>query len=195
MNTLSKILSSKVRAEIFRVLFGISYEELHMREIERRTGFVIGTIQAELKKLIELDLVTKRRDGNRLYSSANRNNPLYPEIRNLVLKTIGLVDILKDALGKDPRISTAFIFGSLAALRESSGSDVDILIVGKLGLRDVSEMFSGVTDQIGREINPIVISEAEFSNRMEEQDHFFGRLMEEPKLFIIGSENDLAAMG
>ena len=97
MDVLAKILSSGVRAEIFRVLFGPSAEELHMREIQRRIGFAIGTIQAELRKLLELDLVKKRRDGNRVYFSANRENPLFNDIHNLVLKTAGLVDVLKKA--------------------------------------------------------------------------------------------------
>ena len=97
MDVLAKILSSGVRAEIFRVLFGLSAEELHMREIQRRSGFAIGTIQTELRKLLELDLVQKRRDGNRAYFSANREHSLFIDIHKLVLKTAGLVDVLKNA--------------------------------------------------------------------------------------------------
>ena len=93
MNILSEILSSKVRAKIFHQLFGITDDELHMREIERRSGHAIGTIQTELKKLLHLDLVIKRRDGNRLYYRANKDQPLYPDIHILVIKKIGLTDI------------------------------------------------------------------------------------------------------
>jgi DNA-binding transcriptional ArsR family regulator len=113
MNVLAEILSSKIRAEIFRLLFGTSAEELHMREIERRSGYAIGTIQTELKKLLRLYLVKKRKDGNRLYYRANKEHPLYPDIRSVVLKTIGLVDILKNALRQDSDISIAFVFGSI----------------------------------------------------------------------------------
>lgn len=98
MNLLSEILSSKIRAEIFRLLFGPADLELHMREIERRTPFAIGTIQTELKKLQRLDLIMSRRDGNRLYYRANPTHPLYPEIRNMILKTTGLVDLFKKAI-------------------------------------------------------------------------------------------------
>ena len=97
MDVLAKILSSGVRAEIFRVLFGLSAEELHKREIQRRSGFAIGTIQTELRKLLMLELVKKRRDGNRVYFSANRGNPLFIDIHNLVIKTAGLFDVLKNA--------------------------------------------------------------------------------------------------
>lgn len=98
MNLLSEILSSKVRAEVFRLLFGTDISELHLRELERRSGYAVGTVQTEMRKLERLDLVCRRKDGNRLYYSANRQHPLFMEIQGLVLKSAGLVDALKAAL-------------------------------------------------------------------------------------------------
>jgi len=194
MSLLPEILSSKIRAEIFRMLFGLSDESLHMREIERRSGFAIGTIQTELKKLLKLDLVKKRRDGNRLYFSANRDHPLYPEIHNLVLKTVGLAEYIKAALEKSKKINMAFVFGSLADNRENAVSDVDLMVVGELGLKKLISLLSNVSDQIGREINPHALSLSEFSTRLAGKDHFISRVMESPRIFIIGDENDLRAM-
>jgi DNA-binding transcriptional ArsR family regulator len=88
MNILAEILSSGVRAEVFRLLFGLDSAELHLREIVRGSGFSVGTVQTEMKKLSRLDLVLQRRDGNRLYYRANSGHPLYAEIRGLVLKTV-----------------------------------------------------------------------------------------------------------
>ena len=195
MNVLAEMLSSKIRAEIFRLLFGTIAEELHMREIERRSGYAIGTIQTELKKLLRLDLVKKRKDGNRLYYRANKGHPLYPDIRSLVLKTIGLVDILKNALRQDSDISIAFVFGSIALHEETAGSDVDLMVIGKLGLRKLTSMLSGMSEQIGREINPYVLSVNEFVKRKTKREHFMTQVLEAPKIFIIGSENELESMG
>ena len=194
MNVLAEILSSKIRADIFRLLFGTITEELHMREIERRSGYAIGTIQTELKKLLRLDLVKKRKDGNRLYYRANREHPLYPDIRSLVLKTIGLADILKNALRQDSDISIAFVFGSIARHEETAGSDMDLMVIGKLGLRKLSGMLSGISGQIGRGINPHVLSVHEFIKRKTNRDHFITQALEAPKIFIIGNANDLKAM-
>ena len=194
MNILAEILSSKIRAEIFRLLFGTSAEELHMREIERRSGFAIGTIQTELKKLLRLDLVKNRKDGNRLYYRANKEHPLYFDIRSLVLKTIGLVDILKNALRQDSDISIAFVFGSIALHEETAGSDVDLMVIGKLGLRKLTGMLSGMSEQIGREINPYVLSVNEFVKRKTNREHFITQVLEAPKIFIIGNANDLESM-
>jgi predicted nucleotidyltransferase len=195
MSPLSEILSSKVRAEIFRILFGLGEEEVHMRELERRSGFTIGTIQTELKKLLGLDLVKIRKDGNRNYFSANRIHPLYQDIRNMVLKTTGLIDILKSALQDQTDIQLAFVFGSIARHEANAGSDVDLFIIGDTGLRNVITLLSGVSEKIGREINPHVINKEEFTERKHATEHFITSVLKESKLFIIGNEDDLEAMG
>jgi len=194
MSTLSGILSSRVRAEIFRLLFGLNEKELHMREMERQAALSLGTIRQDLQKLVKLDLVKARRDGNRLYYRANTENPLFPEIRNLVLKTAGLVEVIKSALDREG-IEVAFIFGSLARSKERAESDVDLMVIGTIGLRSLSSRLAGVSEQIGREINPHALSIEEFRRRKQNGNHFLSNVIESPKLFIIGSENDLEAMG
>jgi len=194
MSTLSGILSSRVRAEIFRLLFGLNEKELHMREMERQAALSLGTIRQDLQKLVKLDLVKARRDGNRLYYRANIDHPLFPEIRNLVLKTAGLVEVIKSALDREG-IEVAFIFGSLARSKERAESDVDLMVIGTIGLRSLSSRLSGVSEQIGRETNPHALSIEEFRRRKQNGNHFLSNVLASPKLFIIGSENDLEAMG
>jgi len=193
-NRLAELLSSRARAEIFRLLLCGSGEELHVREIERRSGLNDSTLRQELRKLVRLDLVQSRRDSNRVYYRAKTENPLYPEIRNLVLKTIGLADGLKSAL-VDTRIRVAFVFGSIARGEEKAGSDVDLMVIGQLGLRDLSRLLSGIEEKIGREVNPHVLNEKEFRRRVQANEHFVSRVMESTKIFIIGSPHELEAMG
>ncbi len=194
MSALAGILSSRVRAEIFRLLFGLNEKELHMREMERQAALSLGTIRQDLQKLVKLDLVKARRDGNRLYYGANTDHPLFPEIRNLVLKTAGLVEVIKSALDREG-IEVAFIFGSLARSKERAESDVDLMVIGTIGLRSLSSRLAGVSEQIGREINPHALSSEEFRRRKQNGNHFLSNVLASPKLFIIGSENDLEAMG
>lgn len=165
-----------------------------MREIARQTGFAIGTIQTELKKLVSLELIHQRRDGNRTYFTPNLEHPLYPEIHGLVLKTNGLVDLLKTAIEPVKSIKIAFVFGSVAEQQEKSGSDVDVMIIGELGLRQTVQILSGMAEKIGREINPHVVGEQEFSKRLRESDHFISSVVKTDKLFIVGNENDLAGL-
>ena len=195
MGILGELLSSKIRAEIFRNLFGVAPDSaLYMRELERRTGFAIGTVQTELKKLQRLDIISSVKDGNRVYYRANNAHPLYPEIRALVLKTSGLADVIVNALGNETDIRVAFVFGSFARQEEKAGSDVDLMVVGDIGLRKLTGLLMDVAGKIGREINPHVFSEKEFVKRKKEQDHFLKQVLEAPKIFIIGTEHELAEM-
>jgi predicted nucleotidyltransferase len=194
MKLLEQILSSRVRAEVFRLLFCDDARELHLREIARRSGLSIGAVRQELQKLVRLDLVARRRDGNRVYHRANSEHPLHREIRNLVLKTTGLRDVLRSVL-LDPDVRVAFVFGSVARGEEVAGSDIDLMVIGRLGLRQLSRLLAGKTDQIGREINSHVMQEKEFGQRLAEGDHFVRNVMASPKLFIVGGDRELEAMG
>ena len=194
MGILSEILSSKVRAEVFRLLFGLNDDALHLREIERKSGFAIGTIQTEMKKLHRLDLVIKKRDGNRLYYHANQQHPIFSEIHALVIKTVGLLDILKGALSDEKSIRVAFVFGSLADGSEKARSDIDLMVIGDLGLRLLTRLLHGVTEKVGREINSYILTPKEFSIRKFENEHFITRVLSDSKLFVIGNENDLKTM-
>ena len=193
MNALAEILSSRVRAEIFRLLFGVPRGGLHTREIHRRTQLSLGTVQQELRKLQRLGLIASSKDGNRVSYQANKVYPLYVEIHRLVLKTSGLVEVLGTAL-TDARIEWAFVFGSIARGEETAGSDVDLMIIGDLGLRAVTGLLSGVADQIGREINPHVLRRTEFLKRKAAGEPFLIRVLAAPKVFAVGDPHEFQTM-
>ncbi len=193
MNTLAQLLCSRVRAEILRVLFGLRAGELHLREIQRQTGFAIGTVRQDLEKLAKLGLVNRRKDGNRVYYGANEQHPLHTEIRGLVLKTVGMADVLRAAL-KAEFIRCAFVFGSVASGNARTESDIDLVVIGEISLRKVSALLSGVGNRLGREINPYVMTPAEFSKRVREKEHFVTSVLASPRIFVVGSEHDLEAM-
>ena len=194
MNILAEILSSKARAEFFRILFGIDTKEYHLREIERRSGLAIGTIRQEAIKLVTLGLIHKHKDGNRTYYSANLAHPLFKEIHYLVLKTSGLYDVLQKYLLIDT-IRIAFVFGSIASGEENPESDVDLFIIGDIGLRSLSKLLKEPSQNIGREINPHVMTVEEFIKRKMENEHFVKNVLESPKLVIKGSEDELKRLG
>ncbi len=193
MNLLAQLICSRARAEILRVLFGLRSGEVHLREIQRQTGFAIGTVRQDLEKLVKVGLVTRRKDGNRVYYAANEVHPLVNDIRGLVLKTAGLADVLAESLG-DERIRCALVFGSVAAGTAGAESDVDLLVIGDIGLRKLSELLTGVSDRLGREINPHVLTPAELAKRVRAKEHFVTSLMRSEKIFVKGSQHELDAM-
>ena len=189
MNVLSEILSSRGRAEIFRMLFGVSDTPLHLREIQRRSHLTIAPVQQEIRKLVRLELVTLRKDGNRVYYQANKNNPLYEDLHRIVLKTCGLADILRNSLDH-ASIRCSFIFGSFARNEEKAESDIDLMIIGDVGLREISSMLSGASAVIGREINPHVLTPGEFKKRSKIKDPFIRRISATEKIFITGDADE-----
>ena len=194
MNALSQMLSSRVRAELFRLMFGVRQDELHVRELARQSGLNESTIRQELRKLKRLDLVIDRRDGNRIYYRSNQEHPLYADIHRIVLKTVGLADILRSRLHRKD-IDLAFIFGSIAESTENAHSDVDLMVIGNIGLRKLTSSLSGAAEQIGREMNPHVMTVEEYRKRLDDNDHFVTNVISGEKLFIVGAEHDFEAMG
>lgn len=194
MNVLPKLLSSKARAEVFRLLFGTTLCELHGRDLARRSTVSEASLRQELGSLRRLGIVSARRDGNRLYYSAERAHPLFPEIHRLVLKTSGLVEVLRQAL-QNEGLSIVFVFGSVAEGTASATSDVDLMVVGSTTIRRLVVALKGVADQVGRVVNPHLLSVDELKERLAHGDHFATHVIAGPKLFVVGTEDEFAAMG
>jgi uncharacterized protein len=194
MDTLTQIFSSKVRAALFRILFGFQARELHVRELEREAECTIGPIQNELKRLLALQLVTSRRSGNRLYYKANREHPLYPDLRSMVVKTTGLAAALRDLFKDQEDVYLAFIFGSLASDKQHAASDIDLMLIGNMGLRKLSALMAEMRVSLGREINPHVLTVADFAERRKRGDHFISTVLKSPKIFIKGGDDELETM-
>jgi predicted nucleotidyltransferase len=193
MSLLSDILSSRVRADILQLLFNGRQQEFYVRAIERKSTVTFNAIRQELKKLSSLDLVNSRRDGNRLYYRANSNHPLYPVLSELVAKTVGYKALLKQALSV-PEIQLAFIFGSLARYEERAESDIDLMVIGDISLRRLSSLLTGLEEKTGREINPHLFSKKEFRIRLAADDHLITKVLTDDKIFIIGTEHELAGL-
>ncbi|MBI4658070.1 MAG: nucleotidyltransferase domain-containing protein [Verrucomicrobia bacterium] len=194
MTKLVDIVSSRVKAELLRLLFGLNQPELHLRELVRRSSLSLGTVQQELRRLTRVGLVIARKNGNRVYYRANPDHPVHPELCSLVLKTDGLAGVLQPALDI-PEINIAFVFGSLARGDTGATSDVDLMVLGTMGLRRLATLLSGVADRLGREINPHVMTPHEFTERRRQREHFVASLLDSPKLFVKGTEHGLGTMG
>lgn len=191
MSLLAQLLSSQVRAEIFRLLFNGNKSAIHLRELQRKSQLSIGTIQKEISHLKKLDLIIPKRDGNRLYYTANSEHPIYKEICGLVEKTSGTAENIKEILNSIKGIECAFIFGSAAKGEEKSHSDIDLIIIGNVGQRELSSKFKGITEIIQRELNPHIYSMKSWKEKLQKKDHFIKSVLNNEKIFLIGDEDVL----
>jgi predicted nucleotidyltransferase len=189
---LSSLLFSDYRRRVLGLLLLHPDTTYHVRELARLTGTSAGTLHKELTKLTNGGVLRRQEVGNQVRYSADRDCPVFEELASILRKTSGLVDVLVDALsGIEKNIVLAFVFGSVARGKQQSNSDVDVMLVGSLGFADAVQVLHPVQATLQREINPVVYSLEEFRRRAASDDSFVREVLAEPKLFVVGNENEL----
>ncbi|CAG0931539.1 MAG: hypothetical protein EFKGCFLK_01896 [Rhodocyclaceae bacterium] len=190
-----ELLFTAYRRQVLGLLLLRPDDSLHVREIARLTGVPAGSLHRELRTLTEAGLLLREPAGNQVRYRANRAAPLYPELSEIFRKTTGMADILRDALAPlAKRIRIAFVFGSMAQGKERGGSDVDVFVIGRVSFAAVVGALSPLRARLGREVNPVVMTAAEFAVQRAEKDRFIARVMKEPKLFVIGTPDDFGQL-
>ncbi len=190
--TLSSVLFPGYRRRVLGLLLLHPDEALHGREIARRTGLPSGTLTRELVRLARVGLLKREKRGNQLLYSAARDCPVFEELAGILRKTSGVVEVLAEALAPaEDRIKTAFIYGSIASGQERAGSDVDLIIIGDIGFADAVKLLHGSQSALGREVNPKVYSLKEWASKRAAPDAFLREVLGRPKMFVIGSEDEL----
>jgi len=181
------------RRRLLAVLCMHAGQWFHLRELERLTAAAsVGSIKKELDQLVSVGLLKVRKVGNQTQFCANEDHPVYPELSGLIRKSIGLVDVLRTALTPiAAQIQVAFVFGSMAQGTETPHSDVDVMILGEAGFADAVNALHESQATLGREINPKVMTLAEWAQRKTLGDSFVQDLLQKPMLFVQGGVDGL----
>jgi predicted nucleotidyltransferase len=192
---LAGALFSKTQQRVLSVLFGNPERSFYSAEIIARARGGTGTVLRELARLEASGLITARRVGNQRHYQANRESPVFEELRSIIAKTVGVADPLRQALSRvAPKITAAFVYGSVARQEDTAHSDIDLMIVSdRLTYADVYPALESAGKAIGRQINPTIYTRAEFNKRVKGRNAFLTKVLALSKLWIIGSEHDLPA--
>ncbi len=183
------------RRKVLSLFFMHPDKQFYFREVLKLTGTKQGTIQRELKSLTKAGILELETRGNQTYYSVNKSHPIYAELRRIVLKTFGLVDILRDALSRfRDKIEVATIYGSIASGEETAKSDVDLLVIGKISFDNLSVAISKAEKELRREINPTLYPVKEFKKKLKQRNHFLRSVLRSKMIFLIGNEDDLTRL-
>ncbi|MCD4688321.1 MAG: nucleotidyltransferase domain-containing protein [Desulfuromonadaceae bacterium] len=186
-------LFSKTQRQVLGLLFGHPDKSFYAKEIVRFAGVGTGTVQRELEKLSGVGLLTVKKVGNQKHYQANHQSPIFKELRGIVLKTFGVADVLRQAIEQfGDRINVAFIYGSVAKGTDKAASDIDVLIVSES--LSYAEAFSALNDaeqKLERTINITLYNPQEFKNKVSADSSFLTRVLEQSKILLIGSEDDI----
>jgi uncharacterized protein len=193
----ANVLFGKGRGAILGLLYEHPDQSFYYRQLTRElNGLSPGSLQRELDTLSQLGLIERSTLGKQVFYRANRSHPLFPELRALVSKTVGVIPMLRSALAPlADRISVAFIYGSMARQEEPAESDIDLMVVGMATFEDVLTRLGNIEASVRRAVNPTVYSPAEFKTKLTGGNHFLNSVVRGDKIFLIGDEDDLREVG
>ena len=188
-------LFTKVQQRVLAVLFGNHARSFYANELIALACSGSGAVQRELAQLEAADLVTVRRVGNQKHYQANASASIFEELRGLVLKTSGLVDVLRAALAPlAAQIDQAFIYGSVAKGKDTAKSDIDLMLISEnVAYADLFAALEPATKRLQRTVNPTLYSPTEINKRILDDNAFVKRVLAQPKLWVIGEGRGVAA--
>ena len=189
MRTVSSIdvLFPKTRQAILAATLLEPRRWWYMRELAKHLRLTPSTLQRELESLVRGGILRKRREGKHVYFQPATDSPIFEELRGLLLKTAGLADVIQKALEpfKD-RIQWAFIYGSMAKAEEHAASDVDLMIIGRVGLAEVSSPLRKVEQRLNRAVNPTIYTSDQFASKVRLNQQFIAGVLHSKKIFLLG---------
>ena len=193
MGNFADTLFSKTQQRVLALLFGQAQRSFYANEIIALAAIGSGAVQRELAKLVKSALVTVKKVGNQKHYQANHDAPIFDELRSIVLKTFGVADVLRVALQPHwQEIDVAFVYGSMAKGTEQAHSDIDLMVIGSMASNtQLLAALQPAQQQLGRSINPTLYTPEEWRQRIDEGKSFVVRVLEQPKIFVKGSENEL----
>jgi predicted nucleotidyltransferase len=192
----SSVLFGQTRRRVLGLLFGHPERSFYLREVVRLTGSALGAVQRELERLWRSGLLTRSVQGRQVYFQANQDAAVFPELQALLVKTAGVVDVLRESLAPlGERIAVAFVFGSAARGRMRADSDVDLFVIGDAPFDTVAPALIPAQERLGRDVNPTVYPPAEFRAKVRARHAFVSNVLREPRLYVIGDDRELEGLG
>lgn len=190
---LADALFTQTQQRVLGWVFGQPQRTFTVSELIASAGAGSGAVQRELAKLVASGLLTVKPVGNQKHYQANAAAPIHDELVAIVQKTFGLAEPLREALHPlADRIEAAFIYGSVAKGTDTAASDIDLMVISDtVGFADVLLALDETGRWLGREINPSIYSRAEFGKRLKDENAFVMRVLQQPKLWLIGGMDDL----
>jgi predicted nucleotidyltransferase len=166
-----------------------------LSELAKFLGTTPSSLQRELSALVDAGILEQRREGTRVYFRAQKRLPIYRELRGIIEKTAGIIPTVQTILAPFGRkILCAFVYGSIARAREHATSDIDLMVIGHVGLSELTPALRKAEHALGRDLNATTYSADEFRGTIKKNDHFMTAVLKRPKQFVKGTERELDAI-
>ncbi len=191
LRTLERLLGSRSRARLLTIFVTHPGQEFYAQRLTAMTGLADSSVRYELRRLERLGVLTARTEGRERHYRIDDRHPLFPELKQMVYKTSGLGEILRDALTGTSGVEVAFIYGSVAKSEERPTSDLDLFILGTPDREKLAAALEDAERRLGREINLVTMTMDEWRARSTAGEGFVEELLRSPKILLIGDERSL----
>lgn len=190
---MEQLFISKVRVKLLQLFLTSPDPLMHVREIVRQVGEEINAVRRELSRMEKVGFLASEWRANRRLYRVRQDYVYYSQLLGMVAKTAGLGGAIvknKSRLGRIKYVMMALRF----VKNEPSGpEDVDLLVVGQIVSPELQVLVADEQAKREAEINYSYMDEAEFNFRVKRRDPFILKVITQPKIMILGDEEDLMA--
>ncbi|MHB1381792.1 MAG: nucleotidyltransferase domain-containing protein [Thermoleophilia bacterium] len=188
---LSTLITSKTRVELITWFVTHPDERFHYSQLLNIFKASAQSVQNELKRLEKVGFLSSQKEGNIRFYWINKDFILYPEIKSMIFKTVGVGEELRKSLVKVSDVKAAFIYGSVAKNLEDARSDIDVMVIGDVSEDEVHKAISKSEERLGREVNYSLFSPGDWKKQMKAKKAFVSNVAKDKKIFLIGTEDEL----
>ena len=178
---LKSLFSSSIRADVLSLLLNSPDEQFYIREIAKLLRKNPSGIKRELDNLEKMGIVTSEKIVNLKYFQANKESPLFSELKNLITKSLGLPGALKAVL-RASGAKAAFIYGPYA--EGEDGGTVDIFVIGASS--SLNKELKDLERRFDQGINCTLMAEDEYRVKKKKGDANLKRLLSGKRITLIG---------
>lgn len=195
MASFAALFPSPVLVDVLCLFLMHPEEEYYQRSLAEKTGHSLAQVQYALERIEQAGLVNKKKSGNRLYYKVEKSHPAFEDLKRAFFKTVALGDVIREALKPlEKKIMFAFVYGSIAKGQDRPDSDLDLLLIGSVTLKDIANAVADLSEKLKREVSPVNYTPATFVERLKEGNRFALELLETPKIWLIGKEDEFARL-
>ena len=189
--SLERLFSSRVRIQLLSHFLLHPETRDHIRALAAQVDAQYSAVWKELNNLEEAGLLKSESLGGRRIFTLNSRYPIVPELRNIILKTVGAGDLLRGSLKDLEGIDVAFIFGSFAEGEADADSDLDIMLIGNLDVARITPVIAKIEERLDRDVNYVLLTQEDWESRRREEDPFVTNVRDAKKIMLIGTLDDL----
>jgi len=180
-------LFTKGQQALLALFFSLPDRSFYLNEVVRLADMGRGATSRELAKFTASGLLIASKQGNQNHYQANKASPIFSELSGIVKKTFGVARVLTTSLSMLlPKLSKAFIYGSIAKGEDHANSDVDVMLVGDdLSYSEIMQLLETAETQLQRAVNPTIYSVEEFETRLADGQGFLNKVMAQPIIDLL----------